>query len=119
MCSCLPIRCVFHCLFTNPTPSDVPGQTLSDREALSLHSEIKALQDRLGLSYKDAAHRLYMSEVEKLRSEKHAARAMKSIRTRIDNTIVERIFPPISKLDGEEVSGQVEGAETVEGSWPK
>ena len=57
--------------------SDVAGQGLSDREALTLHSEIKALQDRLGLSYKDAAHRLYMSEVEKLRMEKHAARAMR------------------------------------------
>ena len=96
----------------------MPGQVLSDREALRLHSEVKALQDRLGLSYKDAAHRLYISEVEKLRTEKHAARAMKSIRTRIDNTIVERIFPPISQLDGEEVSGEVEGAETVEGARP-
>ena len=67
----------------------MPCQTLSDREALSLHSEIKALQDRLGLSYKDAAHRLYMTEVENLRTEKHAGRTMRSIRTRIDNTIVE------------------------------
>jgi len=82
------------------------GQALSDREALSLHAEIKGLQDRLGLSYKDAAHRLYMSEVEKLRTERHAQRAILSIRTRLDNTIAERIFPPISQLDSEDSFGQ-------------
>ncbi len=35
---------------------------LSEREALVIHAEIKALKDRFGLSYKDAAHRLYMAE---------------------------------------------------------
>ena len=34
---------------------------LSEREALVLHVEVKALKDRFGL--KDTAHRLYMAEV--------------------------------------------------------
>lgn len=30
-----------------------------------------ALQDRLGISYKDAAHRLYMAEIEILKAEEN------------------------------------------------
>jgi hypothetical protein len=37
---------------------------------LNLHSEVKALQATLGISYKDAAHRLYMVSVEKMTIEK-------------------------------------------------
>jgi hypothetical protein len=69
---------------------------------LTLHAEVKALQARFGLSYKDAAHRLYMSEVAKLRAEKRAEEAITSIRTRLDHTIVEQIFPPITRLDNED-----------------
>jgi hypothetical protein len=35
---------------------------------LGLHAEVKALQQRLGISYKDASHRLYMTEIEKLKA---------------------------------------------------
>ena len=42
-------------------------QILTDRELLSCHAEVKALQNKLGTSYKDASHRLYMAEVEKLK----------------------------------------------------
>jgi len=42
---------------------------LTDRELLSCHAEVKALQNQLGTSYKDASHRLYMAEVEKLEQQ--------------------------------------------------
>ncbi|KAF8799523.1 hypothetical protein BYT27DRAFT_7120466, partial [Phlegmacium glaucopus] len=35
------------------SPHDPP---LTDRECLGLHAEIKSLQERLGISYKDASH---------------------------------------------------------------
>ncbi|KAF8812718.1 hypothetical protein BYT27DRAFT_7207558 [Phlegmacium glaucopus] len=54
------------------SPHDPP---LTDRECLGLHAEIKSLQERLGISYKDASHRLYMSELEKLKAEKDASKA--------------------------------------------
>jgi hypothetical protein len=39
---------------------------LTPRELLRLHAEVKALQDQYGISYKDAAHRLYHGEIQKL-----------------------------------------------------
>jgi hypothetical protein len=42
---------------------------LTDRELLSCHAEVKALQNKLGTSYKDASHCLYMAEVEKLEQQ--------------------------------------------------
>ncbi|KAF8805545.1 hypothetical protein BYT27DRAFT_7212916 [Phlegmacium glaucopus] len=45
----------------------VPGS--SDRERLAAHSEVLALQERLGISYKDAAHQLYMAELEGIKAE--------------------------------------------------
>ena len=44
-------------------------QPLTKRELLGFHAEIKALQQRLGISYKDASHRLYMIEMEKVKAE--------------------------------------------------
>ena len=42
---------------------------MTDRELLSCHAEVKALQNQLGISYKDASHCLYMAEVEKLEQQ--------------------------------------------------
>ena len=79
-------------------------KSFSDREALNLHAEVKALQARLGLSYKDAAHRLYFGEVERLKAEKQADAAMTGIHNRIDKTICNEIYPVISSLDKGEVN---------------
>jgi hypothetical protein len=50
-------------------------QQLSDQEYLNLHAEVLALQEKLGISYKDAFHWLYLAEVEKLKvaDEKYKA----------------------------------------------
>jgi hypothetical protein len=66
---------------------------------LALHAEVKALQQTLGISYKDAAHRLYMAEVAKMTSEQYGQNAMLKIREHIDNTVVNEIFPPLIKID--------------------
>jgi hypothetical protein len=42
---------------------------------LSAHAEVIALQDRLGISYKDAAHRLYMAEVERMKVDEKMHKA--------------------------------------------
>jgi hypothetical protein len=52
----------------------------SDRERLSAHAEVIALQERLGLSYKDACHRLYMAEVEKVKADVKASKAFAKLR---------------------------------------
>jgi hypothetical protein len=71
----------------------------SDREALQLHAEILAIQERWGISYKDAAHRLYLAEVAKLEAEEHALRAIQCIRHRIDDTIMQEIDGAINYID--------------------
>lgn len=59
-------------------------QSLTERELLAVHAEIKALQQQHGLSYKDAAHRLYHSEVQKLRVEDDACKVISGLREHID-----------------------------------
>lgn len=66
---------------------------------LHLHAEVKALQTMYGISYKDAAHRLYMAEVEKIKIEKRNEFAFTKIRETIDNTIINEIYPPITMID--------------------
>ncbi|KAH9483508.1 hypothetical protein JR316_0002976 [Psilocybe cubensis] len=44
-----------------------PENSLTDHEMLALHAEVCALQKRLGISYQDAVHRLFMAEVAKLK----------------------------------------------------
>jgi hypothetical protein len=70
---------------------------------LELHAEVKALQARLGISYKDAAHRLYMAEIAKLNSEKDAEASMMKIKEIIDNTVINDLYPPLMKIDSGEL----------------
>jgi hypothetical protein len=57
---------------------------MTDRELMGLHAEIMSLRDTLGISYKDASHRLYMTEWEKLKTDErtHKAFSVLSERTR-------------------------------------
>lgn len=64
-----------------------------------MHAEVKALQKSMGLSYKDAAHRLYMAELERLRAIREAAAAVRNIRERSDRTVFQEIYPPIMAID--------------------
>jgi len=59
---------------------------LTDRELLSCHAEVKALQNQLGTSYKDAAHRLYMAEVEKLQQEDLNVKMWAILKNRMENS---------------------------------
>jgi hypothetical protein len=58
-------------------------QQLSDQENLILHAEVVALQQKLGISYKDASHRLYMGELEKLKVADETHKAFKNLDKRI------------------------------------
>jgi hypothetical protein len=59
-------------------------QTLTDRELLSCHAEVKALQNNLGTSYKDASHRLYMAEVETLEQQDITLRTYATLKERME-----------------------------------
>lgn len=66
---------------------------------MNLHAEVKALQETLGISYKDAAHRLYMAEVNKMKAEKDSEVAFTKVRQIIDNTIINEVYPVITEID--------------------
>ncbi|PPQ87773.1 hypothetical protein CVT25_015015 [Psilocybe cyanescens] len=51
----------------NPYSSNI-DKDLSNEERLNIHAEVIATMDRLGASYKDAANRLYLAEVAKLKT---------------------------------------------------
>ena len=70
-----------------------------------MHAEVIALQKTLGLSYKDAAHRLYMAEVEKMKAEKQSGNGYTKMRETIDNTIINEIYPPLTKIDSGDLDG--------------
>ncbi|KAF8811434.1 hypothetical protein BYT27DRAFT_7089498 [Phlegmacium glaucopus] len=63
----------------------IPGT--SDRERLSAHAEVLALQERLGLSYKDAAHRLYMAELERMKSDERMYKAFANLQAFTEYTL--------------------------------
>ena len=74
-------------------------QLHSDREALYLHGQILSMQERLGLSYKDAAHWLYLAEVARLEVEQEAMNGIEGIQERVDNAIFNEIIPVINYID--------------------
>lgn len=66
---------------------------------LTMHSKIKALCHRFGISYKDAAHRLYMAEIEKLKMADSTAKSYEMLKERVDDIVSEDIAPIIQEID--------------------
>lgn len=62
-------------------------QPLCERERLTLHIEVEALVHRLGISYKDAAHRLFLAEMEKMKTEERTAKSYANLRARIEESL--------------------------------
>jgi hypothetical protein len=60
---------------------------LTQRELLNLHAEIQTLQLQHGISYKDAAHRLYHAEAQMLTILADSKSALENIHKDIDNAI--------------------------------
>jgi hypothetical protein len=64
-----------------------------------LHVEVKALQETLGISYKDAAHRLFLAEGERVMKADSSANAYSALRVQLHDTATEEILPAISAID--------------------
>jgi hypothetical protein len=70
----------------------------SDRERLTAHSEVVVLQERLGISYKDAAHRLYMAELERVKGDQMNFKAFASLEQSTKKTL-KMAYNTISDID--------------------
>ena len=56
-----------------------------------LHAEVKALQEQYGISYKDAAHRLYHAEILKLAALGEVERDISDVHDQLDHVIAEAV----------------------------
>ena len=74
---------------------------------------MKALQQRLGLSYKDAAHRLYMTMLESIRLSDTASKYLEHVRRQVDGIIIEEIGPAILSID----KGEFDNVTLKNGVW--
>lgn len=54
---------------------------------MGLHAEIMSLRETLGISYKDASHRLYLAECEKLKTEERAKKALSILTMRTSDAL--------------------------------
>ena len=71
------------------------------------------MKDRFGLSYKDAAHRLYLAEVARLESLDRAEKGFMALDDEIAKAASLEICNPILAID----NGEFDGFSFVEGRW--
>jgi hypothetical protein len=76
---------------------------------------VKALQKTLGISYKDAAHRLFLAKVERVKKADSAAKSFAAIRRSFESVVVSDILPPIQAID----KGQLDEYIWRDGKWVK
>jgi hypothetical protein len=60
---------------------------------------VKALQQTLGISYKDAAHRLYMVKLEQIKKADAAAKSFTHIRHSLESLVTCDILPAIQAIN--------------------
>ena len=71
-----------------------------------MHAEVVALQSQWGITYEEAAHRLYLAEVRRLKAFKDAENGFRAVRERVDKTIACEICLALEKVDGGSFSGK-------------
>jgi hypothetical protein len=64
---------------------------------LSAHAEVLALQEWLGISYKDASHRLYMAELEKAKSDEVMHKSFVSLQVSTEEAL-ERAYKSLREM---------------------
>jgi hypothetical protein len=71
------------------------------------------LQETLGISYKDAAHQLFMAEVEQIKKADSSAKSFDDIRWSLDHLVSESIITPIKGID----EGELDDFVFRDGKW--
>ena len=76
---------------------------------------MKTLQETLGISYKDAAHRLFLAEVEQVKKADSAEKSFAAIRRSLESLVTSDILPPIQAID----KGEMDEYVWMDGKWLK
>jgi hypothetical protein len=66
------------------------------------------MQERFGITYKDATHRLYMAELEKLKADEKMYKAF-AIQQNLTGKALERAFKSVKDMEGRKVTDTVGG----------
>ena len=74
-------------------------QRLTEQEMLVLHAKVKALQQRYGLSYKDAAHRLYHSELRVMDVAEDMAGQSGSLHAQVEDNFISDLRERLAQID--------------------
>lgn len=96
-------------------PFSQPTKGHSERERHILHEEILALQTFHAISYKDAAHRLFMAELERVKKADSAEQSFAAIRRSFESLVTSDIIPPIDAID----KGELDDYLWRDGKWWK
>jgi hypothetical protein len=76
---------------------------------------VKALQETLGISYKDAAHRLFLVEVERVKKADSSQKSFAAIQHSLHSLVTSDILPPILAID----QGKLDDYVWEDGKWSK
>ena len=68
---------------------------------------MKALQETLGISYKDAAHQLFLAEVEQVKKADSAQKSFTAIWQSLQSLITADIIPAIDAIDKGELDDYI------------
>ncbi|KAF9559420.1 hypothetical protein CPC08DRAFT_763298 [Agrocybe pediades] len=66
-----------------------PNPMLSQFDLLQRHAEVMAMRDMYGITYKDACHRLYLAELERVKAKLETYFAMKELELSIIDALEE------------------------------
>lgn len=80
---------------------------------LTLDTEVLALRERLGASYKDASHRLYMAEYEKLKADSRAQKTFAGLTHQVTGAL-ERFQKKLEAIDSGRSEAQAVNSEMGE-----
>jgi hypothetical protein len=73
----------------------------------------QTLQNTLGISYKDAAHRLFLAEVEQVKKADSAEKSFTAIWQSLQLLVTSDILPPIQAID----KGELDKYVWSDGRW--
>jgi hypothetical protein len=84
---------------------------LTAYEITGLHHEINALRERYGISYKDAAHRLYMTETAKITADDRSKKAFATLKERTQGSLskLQNKLKEISTSMGPDANAEAQG----------
>ena len=71
------------------------------------------MQDTIGISYKDAAHRLFVAEVKHIKKADSSAKQFGAVQQSMASMITANILSPILAID----KGQLDGYVFKDGEW--